>query len=453
MPVAAQEDVDKVHTAILHAVRFYHQKASLNGGYVYHYSPDLKDRWGEGRATPTQVWVQPPGTPTVGEAFLDAFEATRDPLCLTAALDAGRALQHGQLKSGGWRNLVDFDPRSRDAGAYRNGRGKGRNQSSLDDGQSQSALKFLFRLDRVMEQKDPTLHEAAMYGLKGLLATQFPNGGWPQVWEKPATRQSVVQARFPDHDWRTEGRVKNYWDMYTLNDNVMGYVVDALLEAHRTYAEDRIVQSIRKAGDFLIVAQMPEPQPGWAQQYNLNMEPIWARRFEPPGVSGDETQEAVETLLKIHEFTRDDRYLRPIPAAMAWLKRSRLPDGQLARYYELKTNRPLYMERVGDDYRLTHDDSNLPSHYGWKTEARLEQLESRYQSQLAGKFPDETKTPTAAQVARLLQSLDSQGRWISRFDGQRLVGQFKLAVGTPYLSSEVFAFNIHLLSAYLQAQP
>ena len=42
---------------------------------------------------------------------------------------------------------------------------------------------------------------------------------------QPVPKQPVVRASFPSYDWRTEGRVKNYWDMYTLNDNVAGNVI------------------------------------------------------------------------------------------------------------------------------------------------------------------------------------------------------------------------------------
>ena len=47
-------------------------------------------REGEGRANETTVWVQPPGTPSIGMAFLDAYEATGDPTYLEAARRAGR---------------------------------------------------------------------------------------------------------------------------------------------------------------------------------------------------------------------------------------------------------------------------------------------------------------------------------------------------------------------------
>ena len=78
--------------------------------------------------------------------------------------------------------------------------------------------------------------------------------------------------------------------------------------------------------------------------------------------------------MKIYVATKDPKYLQPVPAALAYLASSALADGRLARYYELKTNKPLYMNRQGSVYSLTYDDSRLPSHYGWKVENRLQQL-------------------------------------------------------------------------------
>ena len=437
--------------AMRRAATFFVNEVASNGGYVYFYSLDLKQRWGEGVASKNQIWVQPPGTPTVGLAFIRAFEATQEPEFRVAAAASARALAYGQLRSGGWTNCIDFDPRGTRTADYRNGKGRGKDNSSLDDGQTQSALLLMIRADETLEFKDATIHESAELGLKALLQAQFPNGAFPQVWTGPVPRPPVRKASYPDYDWRSEGRIKEYWTMYTLNDNVCGYVTDTLLEAHRIYGDDRYKQALRKLGDFLILAQMPEPQPGWAQQYSYDMHPIWARRFEPPGISGDETQEVIETLLRIASATDDDRYLKPIPSALAYLKRSLLDDGRLARYYELKTNRPLYMVRNGKNYRLTYDDSNLPAHYGWKSESRIEQLESAYQRLMAGNPIQAESRPAANQVRRVIDRLDAQGRWVSTYDGQRLVGQAKMRIGDRYLSSEVFSTNLTQLADYVEA--
>lgn len=67
--------------------------------------------------------------------------------------------------------------------------------------------------------------------------------------------------------------------------------------------------------------------------------------------------------MRLYIRTGGRKYLAPIPRALAYLKASQLPDGLLARFYELKTNKPLYFTK---DYQLTHDDSDVPTHYGFK---------------------------------------------------------------------------------------
>src|SRR5688500_15338803 len=102
------------------AATYYRTKVATHGGYVYYYSLDLSQRWGEGVASADQIWVQPPGTPTVGLAYLAAWRATGDSFYLEAATEAARAVAHGQLRSGGWTNAVDFDPRGSRSAGYRN---------------------------------------------------------------------------------------------------------------------------------------------------------------------------------------------------------------------------------------------------------------------------------------------------------------------------------------------
>ena len=241
--------------------------------------------------------------------------------------------------------------------------------------------------------------------------------------------------------------------MYTLNDNVTGYVADVLIAAHHAYDDDRYEAALRRLGDFLVLAQMPSPQPGWAQQYDYEMRPIWARKFEPPAIASDETMEVIDTLMQIADLTGEKKYLEPIPAAAKWLNRSRLPDGQFARYYELSSNRPLYMNRTGKQYHLTYDDSDLPDHYGWKIDDRTAALGRMFNRAKAGIAPHGSPSPKelAARAKQAIESLDDQGRWISRFDGQRLVGQAKMPVGTEYLSSAVFGKNMLAICDHLDA--
>ena len=441
-------------TALLQAVAAFQKQASFRGGYVYEVSLDGRQRRGEGTASPTEIWVQPPGTPTVGEAFLDAWDAFPDSSFLAAARAAGEALIHGQLESGGWADRVDFDPQGKNTGRYREGRGKakGRNYSTLDDDKTQSALRFLIRLDQRLNQKDARVHEAVDFALNALLAAQFANGGFPQGWQQPVEPGPVVKASFPDSDWRTVERQKNYWDYETLNDGLAGTVVETLQRAFEATNEQRFRDAQLKFGDFLIRAQLPEPQPAWAQQYNHQLQPIWARKFEPPAASGAESQDVIRTLLRLHELTGEQRFLEPLPAALAWLHRVRLPDGKLARFHELRTNRPIYFIR--DTYEPTWDDSNLPTHYSFKGDCRVEELEEEYQRALAGKRR-EPKTRSLKSLQKDANSILSQqhpsGLWVTDEDGKPVTDPGGRKPSELLLESRVFSRNVSRLAEYVRA--
>ena len=105
--------------ALRRAADFYGQKVAAHGGYVYRYSADLAKREGEGKTGPDTVWVQPPGTPAVGMAYLDAYERTGDACLLDAAKAAGECLIRGQLRSGAWNASIEFAPEARKKYAYR----------------------------------------------------------------------------------------------------------------------------------------------------------------------------------------------------------------------------------------------------------------------------------------------------------------------------------------------
>ena len=234
------------------------------------------------------------------------------------------------------------------------------------------------RVDQAHDFKHKAIHEAARYALDALLKAQFEIGAFPRGWEKPiGVTGAIKRASYPTYDWRTEGRVKNYWDMYTLNDGLAGSVSKVLIETHGVYGDEKYLNALKRLGDFLIVAQLPKPQPAWSQQYSYEMYPIWARKFEPAAIASRESEDVLETLLEIYEQTGDEKYLAPIPAAIAYLRSSLLADGRLARFYELQTNRPLYMQRNGQEYSLTYDDTNLPDHYGWKFKPALDKIEAR----------------------------------------------------------------------------
>src|SRR5688572_4808374 len=77
-------------------------------------------------------------------------------------------------------------------------------------------------------------------------------------------------------------------------------MISTLLLAYHTYGNAAYLSAARRAGDFLRLAQMPDPQPAWAQQYNFQMEPSWGRKFEPPSLATHESADVIRVLVDLH---------------------------------------------------------------------------------------------------------------------------------------------------------
>ena len=450
---------DQAVKAMRRATGFFRTKISTEGGYLWRYSEDLSRREGEGKATDTMVWVQPPGTPSVGMVYLTAYEATGDSYYLDAARDVAYALVRGQLRSGGWDYRIEFDPGRREHYAYRvePQREGGRNVSTLDDNNTQSAIRLLMRVDRALDFKDEKIHEAVEFALSRLLKVQYPNGAWPQRFSAAPDPDEfpVKKAGYPD-SWSWTFPDRNYRSFYTFNDNTIADTIATILEAFDIYNDAKYQAAAEKAGDFILLAQMPEPQPAWAQQYNADMHPSWARKFEPPAVTGGESQGAMKTLLVLYRATGKKKYLEPLPRALEYLRRSRLPDGRLARFYELKTNKPLYFTR--DDYKLTYSDADTPTHYSFKTSYGIDGITRDYK-RLLTMNPGELKRPgkvsqprlspgLTARTKSIIDRLDEQGRWVE--DG-RMRNDEQDDSTNRVINCRTFINNVSALSTYLSA--
>ena len=447
---------ERAAAALKRSVTFFRTQVSAEGGYLWRYSADLKLREGEGKAGAKTVWVQPPGTPSVGEAYLTAYKITGDKYLLDAARETALALVRGQLESGGWDYRIEFDPKARRRYAYRVDGNKSarRNTTTFDDDTSQSALRFVMRVDQALGFKDRKIHACAEFALQSILKAQYPNGAWPQRYSAfPDPKQYPIKKASYPKTWSRTYPKKDYRGYYTFNDNSIADLIDTMFLASEIYKTDRYAKAAERAGDFIILAQMPEPQPAWAQQYDANMHPAWARKFEPPSVTGGESQGVMRTLLSLYRRTGNKKYLKPIPPALAYLKKSRLKNGRLARFYELKTNRPLYF--VKDTYELTYSDANMPTHYGFKVSSKLDRIERDYKRLLAtpkNKLAPRrrrvsTKLTRALQTeaAKLVASLDKRGAWVE-------AGRLRRAgEANRIISTSTFAKNIVTLARYVAA--
>ncbi len=435
---ADMPDPVAVTAAMKKAVSYAHTHLAREGGYASSYDKDGKTGETEHSESPTVISIQPPGTTTMGLSMLRAYRATGDESMLKAARDAAGALIKSQLASGGWDSDFDFDPekmkkyhlRSQfDAGDKETG--KRRNSTTLDDNKTQSALHFLLEISHEPAFKeDAALQSTKKTAFDALLAAQETCGAWPQQFSGPADASApVMKASYPETWSRTFPAVK-YTSFYTLNDGNLSEIAKVLMRAYELEKDERYLTALKKLGDFFILAQMPEPQPTWAMQYDHDMHPAWARKFEPPSVTAYESIGAMETLHSLWVLTGDEKYLAPIKPALAWFERSKLPDGTHARFYELKTNKPLFL--VKDTYELTYDDSNMPTHYSFKDDqqdnlddfkTKLAQSREELIQKLAGpqNAKDWTKRAKGAadKARKAAESLDAEGRWLKsdRIDG------------------------------------
>ncbi len=445
----------KAKAALRQAVCFFQTKVSASGGYLWRYSADLSLQEGERTGSATTAWVQPPGTPTVGDALLEAYHLTGEKLYLEAARQTASALVAGQLQSGGWDYRIEFDPKDRRRYAYRSdGRRTGRNMTTLDDDTTQSAIRFLMRVDQTLKFKDREIHDAVEFALESLLRAQYPNGAWPQRYSRflDPGQFPVKRAAYPD-SWSRTYPQQDYRGHYTFNDDTIADLIDMMFLAAEFYNDDRYRTAGERGGDFMLLAQMPEPQPGWAQQYDLDMRPAWARKFEPPAVSGGESQGVMRTLLNLYRRTGKKKYLEPIPRALTYYRKSLLPDGRLARFYELKTNRPLYF--VKDTYELTYSSDNMPTHYGFIVGSKLDSIEAESRQLLRtgpAKLNPPHKTPVylmsrqlASRAQAVVDALDERGAWVEE-------GRLRTA-GTVdrIIDCRTFVNNVGILSRFIAA--
>ena len=434
MVYAADEPADlptreDVEAALFDTISAFHA-LSVQGGHANSYSADLKTRYDGSHleygpiSAPDQIEMEPPATPWIGRAILRAYRATGEERYLRMAGEIADALAKVQAESSGW------PARARLGGA----RAK---TSDMDDNRSQSCVLFLVEL--AAEEAPPGHREVMERGLDFLLKAQYPSGGWPQRYPPPE-----------DQD--------DYRRYHTLNDATIPDCMRTLLAAYHVLGEQRYLDAVLRAADWLVAVQLPEPQAGWAQQYYddfvtgplIPNGPAPGRWFEPTAVAALETVAVVDILVEVWLESGDQRYTTAMAKAGRWLDASRLPDGRWARLYELCTNRPLYCT---PDRVITYSDQNLRPGYGWKGNwGASDAIRLAPQVRKLGHkavLAQRNARPTANRVRELgtkaraiIDSLEDRGLWVGE--------GFHSNQREQRIWSGLFCDNVAHLCAYLE---
>ncbi|MFK4059618.1 pectate lyase [Brevundimonas sp. NPDC046655] len=227
--------------------------------------------------------------------------------------------------------------------------------NTFDNQATTLPLAFLARMTTATG--DAAYAAAFQRGLDYVLAAQYPNGGWPQYYP--------LRGGYHDH--------------ITFNDDAMVRVLTMLrdvAEGRETYGfvdpaqRARASAAVSRGVDVILKTQVR--QDGrltvWCAQHDaVTLAPAWARRFEPPSLSGSESVGIVRFLMSLEHPSPEVR--AAIEGARAWFERSAIRDTRLesyvnaegqpdrrlvpvpgadplwARFYDLQTNAPIYMGR------------------------------------------------------------------------------------------------------------
>jgi PelA/Pel-15E family pectate lyase len=499
--------VTSAQEAMLRATRFMVEKASNNGGYVWQYLPDFSRQWGEMEAFKTMIWVQHPGTVSMGHLFLDAYKVTGNEYYYEAAEKAAAALIWGQLDCGGWNYIIDFaGDRSLKQWYKTIGKNGWRleefqhyyGNATFDDDVSSDAARFLLRiyLEKLDVKYKPSLEKAINFIIK----SQYPLGGWPQ--------------RYPlKYEYNKKG-LPDYTSFYTYNDDVIWENIHFLIQCYTTLGDERFLDPIRRGMNFFIITQQGNPQGGWGQQYNMQLEPTGARTYEPPALLPGTTYRNAMLMLKFYEYTGDRKFLARIPDVIEWLESARLPDDMTDEgkythptFVELGTNKPLFVHRKGSNlaygyYYYDYISEDLLIHYGGKGNVNISKLRDEYKRVnslsaeiitknsplIVKKFIGEgvlqshynlsryslTEIPDESKVKEIIKSLDDHDRWLIRNintsnpyigDGQKQeltdqyastnvgdetdTSQYKDTTDQQYISTWEYIRNMNLLVNYI----
>jgi PelA/Pel-15E family pectate lyase len=233
---------------------------------------------------------------------------------------------------------------------------------TLDNDATTTELHFLALVaDRGLDAE--VYRGAILRGLDYLLAAQFPNGGWPQVWP-------------------LEG---GYHDAITFNDGA----VTATLELLEDVADgkggfDFVPDTVRKQArasaergiDLIVGTQLAaKVEPGatvWAQQHDaLTLKPVAGRNYEPAARCSSESAAVILFLMNLQ--LPKPTVVDAVYSAVDWFRATAIygvafergADGRRlisapgagplwSRYYDIRTDRPIF----GDRDKSIHDDVN-----------------------------------------------------------------------------------------------
>ena len=247
-----------------------------------------------------------------------------------------------QTPSGGWSKHTGYSKGARKPGMlwssqYQPG-APPHYLGTFDNRSTTEQLQFLAGVARATGREDCI--EGFRKGLSYIFSSQYPNGGWPQVYP-------------------LEG---GYHDNITLNDDALAHILGLLhgitsedpefsfvTEAERT----RAAAAMKRGIDCVLAMQVVQDgkRTGWGAQHDpLTLAPAAARAMEPASLASIETANLLKVLMNIRD--PEPGLVTCIEHGLDWLDRVKIEDGKTrwARFYDLRDSRPIFPGRDGVIY-------------------------------------------------------------------------------------------------------
>ena len=264
-------------------------------------------------------------------------------------------------------------------------------ETTIDNRTSYTQVEYLAKIITASLLKPtppnnfPKYNEAFNKGLDYLLSSQYENGGFPQFYPLK----------------------KGYYTHITFNDDAMIGVLEVLRDIANKADDYKFVDDERraKAGKAVekaipLILKLQVETGGkktvWVQQYDeFTQKPAWARKFEPPCLTGNESVAIVRFLMRekpTPEITA------AIEGAIDWFNKNKLEgirwvrtNGEnavvkdkaapplWARFYEFETMKPIFIGRDSViKYDVTQIEAERRNGYAWYGDWPRKLLEQDY---------------------------------------------------------------------------
>ena len=269
---------------------------------------------------------------------------------------------------------------------------KNKYHTTFDNSTTYTHIEYLAKVYTITHIEK--YRNACLKGIEYTLSAQYPNGGWPQY--------------FPLED--------NYSRRITFNDGAYVGIMamlkkivdhDSNFSFIENNLQERVTQAFKNGLECILRTQIADngKLTAWCQQHSeIDLSPAWARAFEPPSICNGESASVVLFLMSIDK--PDPGVIKAVQSAVKWFDDSKILNTKVetvkapaekskykttdydrivvkdplappiwTRFYELKTEKPLFCDRNSKFlYSLAEVSRERRSGYSWYTYAPKEVL-------------------------------------------------------------------------------